>query len=157
MANSKPFDPQLLERIRDRFHFADSDPLSGPRVFLDGAAGSLRLKQAVRTLTEMSRWPDAAWRPSPGSLQVDASVERGIASVRDFLGGVDRVVMPAMSAVHAIFRVVGAAVAGGSGDNIVTTDLDHPAAFDAAQFFGRQYGKQVRVARLDTQAGRVSV
>ena len=156
MANSKPFDPQLLERIRDRFHFADSDPLSGPRVFLDGAAGSLRLKQAVRTLTEMSRWPDAAWRPSPGSLQVDASVERGIASVRDFLGGVDRVVMPAMSAVHAIFRVVGAAVAGGSGDNIVTTDLDHPAAFDAAQFFGRQYGKQVRVARLDTHAGRVS-
>ena len=113
MANSKPFDPQLLERIRDRFHYADRDPLSGPRVFLDGAAGSLRLKQAVRTLTEMSRWPDAAWRPSPGSLQVDASVERGIASVRDFLGGVDRVVMPAMSGVHAIFRVVGAAVGRG--------------------------------------------
>ena len=156
MTDSKPFDPQTLERIRNRFHFPDQDPLSGPRVFLDGAAGSLRLKQAVSTLAEISRWPDAAWRPSPGSIQVDTSVERGIASVRDFLGGGDWVVMPAMSAVHAIFRVVGAALAGGGGDNIVTTELDHPASFDAALFFGRQLGKQVRVARLDPDTGRVS-
>ena len=156
MTDSKPFDPQLLERIRERFHFADQDPVSGRRVFLDAAAGSLRLKQAVSTLAEMSRWPDAAWRPSPGSIQVDTSVERGMASVRDFLGGGDRVVMPAMSAVHAIFRVVGAVLAGGGGDNIVTTDLDHPAAFDAAHFFSRQFGKQVRVAPLDAATGRVS-
>ena len=156
MTSSKPFDAQLLERIRDRFHYPDQDPLAGPRVYLDGAAGSLRLKRAVSTLAEMSRWPDAIGLPGPGSVQASTSIERGIASVRDFLGAPDRVVMPALSAVHAIFRAVGAAVAGGSGDDVVTTDLDHPGAFDAAQFFGRQFRKQVRVARLDPDTGRVS-
>ena len=152
----RPFDPRMLREIRSRFHYPDEDPLSGSRVFLDAAAGSLRLRQAVSTLDEMSRWPDAIGRPSPGSRQASASIERGIASVRDFLGAGNRVVMPAMSAVHAIFRAVGAAVAGGNGDNIVTTDLDHPAAFDAAHFFGGRHGKQVRVARLDRDTGRVS-
>ncbi len=152
----KPFDPPTLDQIRDRFHYVDRDPLSGPRVFLDGAAGSLRLKTAVGTLAEHSRWPDAIGRPSPGSIQASTSIERGISAVRDFLGAGDRVVMPAMSAVHAIFRAVGAAVAGGSGNNVVTTDLDHPAAFDAAHFFGARFHKQVRVARLNADTGRVA-
>lgn len=156
MTRPKPLDPQILAQIRDRFHYPDRDPLSGRRVFLDSAAGSLRLKEAVGALARRSRWPDAIGRPSPGSLRAGASIESGIASVRDFLNAGDRVVMPAMSAVHAIFRAVGAATAGGEGDNIVTTELDHPAAFDAAQFFGRQFQKQVRVARLDPDTGRVS-
>lgn len=145
-----------MEQIRERFHYVDRDPLSGPRVFLDAAAGSLRLKQAVSTLSDISRWPDAIGRPSPGSVQASSSIERGILAVRDFLGAGNRVVMPAMSAVHAIFRVVGAASAGGSGNNIVTTELDHPAGFDAAHHFGHRHGKQVRVAPLDADTGRVS-
>ncbi|MDE0189284.1 MAG: aminotransferase class V-fold PLP-dependent enzyme [bacterium] len=151
----RPFDLPTLQRIRRRFHYPDQDPLSGPRVYLDAAAGSLRLREAVRTLETLSRWPDAIGRPGPGSRQASDSIERGVASVRDFLGAGDRVVMPAMSAVHAIFRAVGAA-AGRAGDNIVTTDLDHPASFDAARFFGDRLGKQVRVARLDRDTGRVS-
>ena len=114
------------------------------------------MRQAVRTLETLSRWPDAIGRPGPGSKQAGDSIERGIAAVCDFLGAGDRVVMPAMSAVHAIFRAVGAAAAGGAGDNIVTTDLDHPASFDAARFFGDRLGKQVRVARLNRDTGRVS-
>ncbi len=152
----RPIDQQILKRIRDRFHYVDHDPLSGPRVFLDAAAGSLRLKQAVGALAEYSRWPDAIGRPGPGSVQAGTSIEEGVAAVRHFLGASDRVVMPAMSAVHAIFRAVGAAVAGGKGNNLVTTDLDHPAAFDAAHHFGRRFSKQVRVARLTAETGRVS-
>lgn len=151
----KRLNPQILAQIRDRFHYTDRDPLSGRRVFLDAAAGSLRLKEVVNTMAQRSRWPDAIGRPSPGSLRAGASIESGMASVRDFLGAGDRVVMPAMSAVHAIFRAVGAAAAGGDGDNIVTTELDHPAAFDAAHFFGRQFRKEVRVARLHPDTGRV--
>ena len=44
----------------------------------------------------------------------------------------------------------------GEGDNIVTTELDHPGVFDAAQSFGRQFRKEVRVARLDPDTGRVA-
>jgi selenocysteine lyase/cysteine desulfurase len=110
----------------------------------------------VATLAELSEWPDAIGRPSPGSLRATNSLERGEAAVREFLGAPGWVVMPALSAVHAIFRVVGAASAGGTGDNIVTTDLDHPGAYDAVCFFGRQYGKQVRVANLDPDTGRVA-
>ncbi len=110
----------------------------------------------MNTLEEMSRWPDAIGRPSPASIQANTSIGQGIAAVRDFLGAGDRVVMPAMSAVHAIFRVVGAALAAGNGSNIVTSDLDHPAAYDAARFFGRQHGKQIRVAPLNPVTGRVA-
>ena len=156
MTSSTPFDSPIMERMRERFHYVNQDPLSGPRVFLDAAAGSLRLKEAVSTLSGFSRWPDAIGRPSPGSVQASSSIERGILAVRDFLGAGNRVVMPAMSAVHAIFRVVGAATSGGSGNNLVTTNLDHPAAFDAAHHFGRQFGKQVRVAPLNADTGRVS-
>ena len=105
----RPFDPSILQQIRSRFHYPDPDPRSGPRVYLDAAAGSLRLRQAVSTLETLSRWPAAIGRPSPGSRQAGDSIARGIASVREFLGAGDRVVMPAMSAVHAIFRAVGAA------------------------------------------------
>ena len=157
MVEQGPFGPQVLQQIRDRFHHPREDPLSGPRVFLDGAAGSLRLRRAVGTLAELSEWPDAIARPSPGSVQASNSIERGEESVREFLGAAGWVVMPALSAVHAIFRAVGAASAGGRGNNIVTTDLDHPGAYDAARFFGRQYGKQVRVAHLEPDTGRVSV
>lgn len=155
MIEPRPFHPGILQEIRDRFYYPEEDPLSGSRVFLDGAAGSLRLKQAVGTLAELSGWPDAIGRPSPGSLQASDSIRRGEESVREFLGAPGWVVMPALSAVHAIFRAVGAAAAGGRGGNIVTTDLDHPAAYDAAWFFGRKYGKQVRVARLNPDTGRV--
>lgn len=156
MTELQPFDSPMLDRIRERFHYVDEDPLSGPRIFLDGAAGSLRLKRAVEVLAEASRWPDALGRPSPGSEQASASIERGMDSVRDFLGARNRVVMPAMSAVHAIFRVIAAAAAGGRGDNIVTTNLEHPAVFGASHQLGRQFGKQVRVAPVDAGSGRVA-
>ena len=34
MTTARPFDPRLLERMRDRFHYPDQAPMSGPRVFL---------------------------------------------------------------------------------------------------------------------------
>ena len=51
------FSVQLLEAIRERFYVPKEVP-----VFLDSAAGSLKLKAAIETLAESSRWPNLGVR-----------------------------------------------------------------------------------------------
>ena len=61
----KLFEDQLLQQIRDRFCQVDSDPLSGKRIYLENAGGSLTLKHVVAAVAEQTALPDNAGRRFP--------------------------------------------------------------------------------------------
>lgn len=149
------FHPDLLQEIRDRFHFVDADPLSGPRTWLDSASGSLRLRASVSALADQSQWPDQFNRGSPGSARADETLLHGLDDVRMFLGARSGTIMAALSATHAVFRIVNAVLGSTAGSNLVTTVLEHPAVYDSTAQLARVHGKERRVAPVDPATGVV--
>ena len=156
------FSGELLGAVRERFHLLDEVPGWEGTAFLDSAAaGSLRLKAAIEVLGESSRWPRRGPEMMPssrfGTEPVPSSemVSRGANDARVFLGASSAVIMPALSATHAIYRALNAVLGQASGTNIVTTNLEHPALYDATHILSEVYGKQWRVARVDPATGRV--
>ena len=156
VAQEKLLPADLLREVRGRFHYVESDPLSGDRVWLESASGSLRLKSVVDVMAEQTRLPDQLGRANPGSRRAGEIMAGGIEDVRLFLGAGSGVIMPAMSSTHAVFRAVNAVMASASATNVVTTNLDHPSVYDSTERFARAYGMQRRVARLDPRTGAVS-
>ena len=150
------FSEDLLKEIRRRFHYVESDPLSGNRIWLESASGSLRLKSMVEALAGRTKFADQLGRANPGSKYAGDIVAKGIEDVKLFLGARSGIIMPAMSNTHAIFRVVHAVLASAPGTNVVTTDLEHPSVYDAMLQFAPAYGKQLRVAHVDPQTGFVT-
>jgi selenocysteine lyase/cysteine desulfurase len=150
------FSEDLLREIRGRFLYLDSDPLCGKRIWLESASGSLRLAAAVEALNEQSKYPDQLGRANASSRQSGEVMAQGIEDVKLFLGTKAGHVMPAMSSTHAVFRIVNAVLAATPGDNVVTTDLEHPCVYDATCQFAEIYGKEWRVAQLDPASGAVS-
>jgi cysteine desulfurase/selenocysteine lyase len=150
------FPKELSGEIRDQFFFVASDPLEGDRIFLDSASGSLRLKSMVEALAAQSAWPDQLGRQSPGSKSADQVMDRGIEDVRAFLGAESGVIMPGMSSTHAIFRVVNAVLSSAPGTNVITTNLEHPAVYDATSSLADAYDREWRVAGLDPETGLVA-
>ena len=150
------FSDHLLQEIRSRFHHVASDPISGKRIWLEAASGSLRLKSAIEALSKQSEFADQLGRANPGSRFASSVLDKGLEDVRLFLGARSGSIMPAMSSTHAIFRVVNAVLANTAGTNLVTTDLDHPSVYDSTRQFSETYGKEWRVAHLDPQSGSVT-
>ena len=142
------FSRQLLEAIRKRFHFPKGVP-----AFLDSASGTLRLKAAVDTLAESSRWPNSKF--GTDAVPSTEVVSRGTADARVFLGAPSAVIMPALSATHAVYRALNAVLRQASGTNIVTTNLEHPAVYDSTHTLADVYGRKRRVAGVDPATGRV--
>ncbi len=153
----KLFDDELLHEIRSRFHYVESDPIDGERIFLDSASGSLRLKTVTEAIAERSSWPDQLGRNSGGSRRVGEAMERGIDDVRLFLGARSGTIAPALSSTHAVFRVVNAALRGRPGGNVITTNIEHPCMSSAVHQLGAMYGQEVRVAPVDRTNGAVPV
>ena len=149
------FPDSLMQQIRQRFFYVDSDPDSSDRAFFDAASGSVRLKAMVEALAYEASIPDQMGRANTISTHVNQVVARGFEDVRKFLGVQSGTIMPAMSSTHAIYRVVNAVLATAPKGNVVTTELEHPSVYDSTRQFASRYGHQWRAARLDPDTGFV--
>ena len=149
------FTPSLLKEVRNRFAHVDNCPLSGRRLFLDSASGSLRLKQVVQTMCDEGSLPDQINRNTQGSRHVMDAISRGEDDVRLFLGSSSGVVVAALTATLALFRAIRDATAYFEGSNVVTTALDHPATYDSLFRASQIFGKEFRVAAPCLHTGAV--
>ena len=156
MTDAAFFPDDLLKDIRDRFYYVESDPDGTRRTFLESASGSLRLKSVVEAMSRHSMVPDQLGRASSGSRQAGEVMDRGVEDVRLFVGAISGTIMPALSSTHAVFRVVNAVLGSSPGTNVVTTDLEHPSVYDSTERFAEVYGKERRVAHVDSNTGSVS-
>ena len=147
-------DRGLLDEIRNRFLHVESDPHIGDRVYLENAGGSLTLKAVVETLANTSPLPSNAGRDNDGSRAIDELIARGRLAVREFLQADDGVIIAGETTTANAFRVFGAATHNAEGGkNLICTDLDHAAFFDASAYFAKLHGLERRVASFDPKTG----
>ena len=62
-----------------------------------------------------------------------------------------------MTASIVLFDVSEAIIANVPGTNVVTTQLEHPSAFDGCAIPAEKYGKELRVAQTDPVTGTIPV
>ena len=61
-----------------------------------------------------------------------------------------------MTASIVLFDVSEAIIANVSGTNVVTTELEHPSAFDGCAIPAEKYGKELRVAKTNPKTGTIA-
>lgn len=149
------FAAALLEEIRERFSHVESDPDSGQRVYFENAGGTLTLKRVLTVLAEQTALPDNAGRNNPTSRRIDDTIARGRSDLLALFGAESGTVTLGQSTTANAFRTLGTIVREVAGDNVVTTDLDHPATYDATRILAERHGKERRVAELSPRHGRV--
>jgi len=149
------FSSELQEEIRRRFLYVDWDPYTGQRVYLEASGGGLRLKSVLETMCKELALPDELFRYNPASDYVVKAYDKGIEDVKLFLGAKSGVIIPANSATHTLFRAANAVTAHIPGDNVVTTQLEHPAALSAAKYYAENTGKELRIAEISKETSSV--
>ncbi|WP_339227254.1 aminotransferase class V-fold PLP-dependent enzyme [Oceanobacillus sp. FSL K6-2867] len=152
------FSNKLMEEIREKFAFIDSDPITKKkRLFFDNAGGSFRLKSAVEKFSEFDMFPDHPQREHEAARYLAEIEERGIEDIRIIFNGKTGSISPYLTASQAIFDITGVITENIDGTNIVTTELEHPSAFDSAKFYANKLGKELRTAKTNPITGGVDV
>ncbi|HWW08389.1 aminotransferase class V-fold PLP-dependent enzyme [Collimonas sp.] len=151
------FSDELMQEIKSRFHYVDSDPADRERLYFDNAGGSFRLKKAVEQFAKADSIPDNPERIHQTALSLQKMQEAGTADVRTILNATGGSVYSSLTASAAMFDMVRAVAENVSGTNMVTTVLEHPSAFDAMTLYAEKLGKELRVAKSNPVTGGVDV
>jgi cysteine desulfurase / selenocysteine lyase len=155
MSNGE-YNDSVLAEVRSRFCHVESDPAAGKRIHFESAGGSLKLRAAVQEAAEIAARPDNAGRDNWASRELDEIMAAGRSDVASFLGARSGQVISGESTTANIFRLVEAVLAGQSGKNVVTTQLEHPCTTSATKLYADRYGLEWRVVPLCTPTGEVS-
>lgn len=147
------FPPALQLAIRDRFLYADSDPFSGKRTYLENAGGGLTLKTVFDVDLRIGALPDNAGRDNPSSREIERAILTGREDVATFLNAKDGTILSEQSTTACMFRVLDAAAAGVKGTNIVCSQLDHASSYDATAIIAKRYQLERRIAPLNQDSG----
>ena len=133
--NKYLFSNELQEEIRGKFAFVDTDPLHGKRrLFFDNAGGSFRLKSANESLSQLDLIPNCPMRDHEVSKYLSEVEQKGIDDSRIIFNAKNGSIATYFTASQSIFELTGVIAENIEGTNIVTTELEHPSAFDAAKF-----------------------
>jgi len=153
------FPEALLGQIRSKFHHLESDPLRpGRRLYFDNAGGAFRLKSALEAFYRIDSMPDCPERVHQTANYMNEVIRKGEDDIRTiFNARKEGRIVTMLSASQVIFSVTGVIAENVPGNNIVTTALEHPCAFDAAKFFCEKTGKELRVAKTNRQTGGVDI
>lgn len=152
------FEKELLSEIRDKFAYIDSDPyLQKNRLFFDNAGGSLKLKRTIEAFREFDYFPDHAQREHATAKYLANVEKKGLQDTRTIFNAKAGSISMYLTASQAIFDVTRVIVENIAGNNIVTTQLEHPSAYDSAKFYADRLGKELRVAETNQITGGVDV
>jgi len=148
---------ELSQQIKSRFHHVDHDFMGRKRIYFENAGGSLRLKAATEAVAKVDAIPDSAERIHEVAAWLKQVQERGIEDVRVMLNAKGGTIHASLTASGAMFDMIRAVAENVPGNNIVTTVLEHPSAYDAASMYAQRLGKELRVARSNRATGGVDV
>lgn len=151
------FPGDLMKFIRSSFSYLEHDMFNNRRLFLENSGGSLRLKSVTDEDAKYSAVPDSSARSHATSLALKEKTLAGIEDIRLFINAKDGTIAPFHTASKAMLEVIRVINANISGENIVTTSLEHPSSYDACQIYGKDTNKEVRVAQPNPKTGAVEV
>lgn len=151
----KLLEDALLVAIRERFCHVTSDPVAGPRIYLENAGGALTLKRVLEVVVFHTAIPDNAGRANPTSHEVGRVIAKGREDLRTLLGATRGVVDIGESTTRNAWTVLRSIIENVPGTNVVVTNLDHPATFDTAKILCDRMRLEWRVAALTPSRGVV--
>lgn len=152
------FSNDFLKKVREQFLYIDEDPiLKKERLFFDNAGGSLRLKQANHIFSIIDGIPDCSERNHKAAKHLIDIQKKGIVDLQTIFNVKQGSFATYLTASQAIFQTTGIIAEHIQGTNIVTTSLEHPAAYDAASFYANKLNKELRVAKSNPLTGGVNV
>jgi len=154
------FSEDFIQEIKDKFYYVDEDNQGRKRLFFENSGGSLRLKAAVEAKCKYEKIPDCPERYHDISMHLRAVKEKGIKDLLEIVFGAkpgEGALVTELTASQVMFRIVRAIVENTPGTNVVTTSIEHPSAYDAAEFYAKRTGKEFRVAMANISTGGVGV
>ena len=154
------FDPELMKEIKGKFHYVDNDPfLNGRRLYFDNAGGAFRLKRVVDEVARLDAIPDCPERVHEMALYLQNIQTLGENDIRTIFNArkENSSILTTLTASQAIFELTGAVAENVPGTNIVTTQLEHPSAYDAAAYYAKKTNKELRPVKTNPRTGGVDV
>lgn len=137
-----PFTHTLMQQIRDRFFYADADPISGPRIFLENGGGSLVLRAAVERRAALQALPDSASRRNDSAARLRETVALGTQHLRQFFGVESGHIVYGATGTELLFRIVRAALERAPQGSVVSSSLEHTSSHDAALNWAAAFGHE---------------
>ena len=150
------FPPQLQQEIKNKFYYVNTDYLGRVRQFFDNSGGSLRLKAAVEEKARLEQLPDCPERIHDTAQMLQQVKAEGIRDILEVIfGAKSGALVSELTASQVIFQITRTIVENAPGTNVVTTSIEHPSAYDSAQFYAERTGKEFRVAMANPATGGV--
>lgn len=152
------FDPELLAQIQDQFYYVHEDHLGRKRQFFENSGGSLRLKAAVEAKARFEMIPDCPERIHDTSMMLKKVKEDGIRDIMQVIfGAKSGALVTELTASQVMFQIIRTILENAPGNNVVTTSIEHPSAYDSTQFYAQRTGKEFRVAMANPSTGGVEL
>lgn len=147
----------MLEQVRARFAHVDTCPFIGKRAFFENAGGALTLKSVAETSARFAAIPDNQGRDNPASAALMQVIAQGRVDAMDFLGAMSGQIIVGESGTELLFRLIRAACLGtGSGGQVLSSTLEHPASRSAAGQWSQHAGQRHVVLAHDDATGTVT-
>lgn len=154
--NGVLFPDELMIQIRDQIAMCGEDQC-GKRIYFENAGGAPTLKKVCEVAAWASEIPDFPNRPTPGAQPLQKMVTEGIADAKLTFGAKSGAILCDLTVSKSIFTMTGVIMNAVPGTNVVTSNLEHPATYDACRFFGGIMNKEVRVAQIDKKTGAIDI
>ena len=149
---------ELSAQIRDKYYHVDIDPFTGKkRLFFDNSGGSMRLKAASEAFQKVDDLPNCGGHGGKASDYLDSLRVKACDDMKTLFNAEGGCIMTSMTASIIIFDVSEAIIENVPGTNVVTTELEHPSAFDGCEIPSTKYKKEFRVAKTDPRTGSIPV
>lgn len=155
--NDRPFDNALLAEVRARFLHVDHCPIiDQPRVFLESGGGSLKLKTAIEAAADVSGVPDQEGRDNDASRFLSSVINKGREDLHLFFGshGAGQVVS-GETGTELLYKFIRAVALTAPPGPVVSSNLEHPATFDAARQWADYTGRDWNEVEFDALSGTV--
>ncbi|MFH2093263.1 MAG: aminotransferase class V-fold PLP-dependent enzyme [Pseudomonadota bacterium] len=152
------FPDGLLRQVRNRFYNVAFDPIANKkRVFFDNAGGSFRLKSANDAFKKIDELPDCPEHSNFTSLWLNNVQNKAYDNLRVLFNASSGTFVTSLTASSVMYEIVRAVIENVPGENVVTTSLEHPSAYDSVVTYAKREGKSLRVAEPNIETGGVDV
>lgn len=132
----------------------DVDPFTkSKRLFFDNSGGSFRLKDASEAFRNVDDLPNCGGHGGAASDYLDSLRTQACKDISTMFNAEGGCIATSMTASIIVFDVSEAIIANVPGTNVVTTELEHPSAFDGCAVPAEKYGKELRVAKTNPRTG----
>ncbi|WP_294817112.1 aminotransferase class V-fold PLP-dependent enzyme [uncultured Gemmiger sp.] len=154
--NGQLMPADLTAQIRDKYYHVDVDPFTkSKRLFFDNSGGSFRLKDASEAFRNVDDLPNCGGHGGAASDYLDSLRVQACKDISTMFNAEGGCIATSMTASIIVFDVSEAIIANVPGTNVVTTELEHPSAFDGCAVPAEKYGKELRVAKTNPRTGTI--